>query len=91
LKDRLKTKLGNSETKSSVETLVNEKLGEFLEENPSVGKKIIEKCVRAAKQEKAARKARGFNKTKECPRYFQLPVNLLIAPLLILTLRTIHC
>ena len=41
-----KTKLGNSETKSAVEMLVGEKLAEYLEENPGVGKKIIEKCMR---------------------------------------------
>jgi len=68
-----KTKLGNSETKSSVETLVNEKLGEFLEENPSVGKKIIEKCVRAAEARVAARKARDLTRRKNALDSFQLP------------------
>ncbi|HOJ17217.1 MAG TPA: DNA topoisomerase (ATP-hydrolyzing) subunit B [Ignavibacteriaceae bacterium] len=68
-----KTKLGNSETKSSVETLVNEKLGEFLEENPSVGKKIIEKCVRAAEAREAARKARDLTRRKNALDSFQLP------------------
>ncbi|MFO7446180.1 MAG: ATP-binding protein, partial [Ignavibacteriaceae bacterium] len=52
-----KTKLGNSEVKSVVETIVGEKLSEYLEENPSVGKKIIEKCMRAAEAREASRKA----------------------------------
>ncbi|MHC1737631.1 MAG: DNA topoisomerase (ATP-hydrolyzing) subunit B [Ignavibacteriaceae bacterium] len=68
-----KTKLGNSETKSAVETLVNEKLAEFLEENPAVGKKIIEKCVRAAEAREAARKARDLTRRKNAMDSFQLP------------------
>lgn len=68
-----KTKLGNSETKSAVETLVNEKLAEFLEENPSIGKKIIEKCLRAAEAREAARKARDLARRKNALDSFQLP------------------
>jgi DNA gyrase subunit B len=68
-----KTKLGNSETKSAVETLVGEKLGEFLEENPSVGKKIIEKCMRAAEAREAARKARDLARRKNALDNMNLP------------------
>jgi DNA gyrase subunit B len=68
-----KTKLGNSETKSAVETLVGEKLAEFLEENPSVGKKIIEKCARAAEAREAARKARDLTRRKNALDGMNLP------------------
>jgi len=68
-----KTKLGNSETKSAVETLVGEKLAEFLEENPSVGKKIIEKCLRAAEAREAARKARDLARRKNALDNMNLP------------------
>ena len=68
-----KTKLGNSETKSAVETLVGEKLAEFLEENPSTGKKIIEKCMRAAEAREAARKARDLARRKNALDTLNLP------------------
>jgi len=68
-----KTKLGNSETKSAVETLINEKLGEFLEENPSVGKKIIEKCLMAAEAREASRKARDLTRRKNALDTMNLP------------------
>jgi DNA gyrase subunit B len=68
-----KTKLGNSETKSAVETLVGEKLAEFLEENPSVGKRIIEKCLRAAEAREAARKARDLARRKNALDNMNLP------------------
>ncbi len=68
-----KTKLGNSETKSAVETLVGEKLAEYLEENPSVGKKIIEKCLRAAEAREAARKARDLTRRKNALDGMNLP------------------
>ncbi len=68
-----KTKLGNSETKSVVETMVGEKLSEFLEENPSVGKKIIEKCMRAAEARNAARKARELARRKNALDNMNLP------------------
>ena len=53
-----KTKLGNSEVKGLVESLVNEKLGIFLEENPTVAKKILSKAVDAARARDAAKRAR---------------------------------
>ena len=68
-----KTKLGNSETKSAVETLIGEKLGDFLEENPSIGRKIIEKCARAAEAREAARKARDLTRRKNALDGMNLP------------------
>lgn len=68
-----KTKLGNSETKSAVETLVGEKLAEFLEENPAIGKKIIEKCLRSAEAREAARKARDLSRRKNALDSMNLP------------------
>ncbi len=68
-----KTKLGNSEVKSAVEMIVGEKLAEYLEENPSVGKKIIEKCSRAAEARMAARKARELVRRKNALDTLHLP------------------
>lgn len=59
-----KTKLGNSEVKGIVESLVNEKLTEYLEENPSISKKIITKAVEAARVRDAARRARDLARSK---------------------------
>ncbi|MBR6524285.1 MAG: DNA topoisomerase (ATP-hydrolyzing) subunit B [Clostridia bacterium] len=53
-----KTKLGNSEMRSIVENMVKEKLADFLEENPQVGRAIIEKALLASRARLAARKAR---------------------------------
>jgi len=55
-----KTKLGNSEVKGIVESLINEKLSIFLEENPATAKKIIEKAVDAARARDAAKRARDL-------------------------------
>jgi len=68
-----KTKLGNSEVRSIVEMLVGEKLSEFLEENPAVGKKVIEKCTRAAEAREAARKARELVRRKNVLDTMHLP------------------
>ena len=68
-----KTKLGNSEVRSIVEMLVGEKLSEYLEENPAVGKKIIEKCARAAEAREAARKARDLVRRKNVLDSMHLP------------------
>jgi DNA gyrase subunit B len=59
-----KTKLGNSEVKGLVESLVNEKLTTFFEENPAVAKKIISKGVDAARARDAARRARDIARSK---------------------------
>jgi DNA gyrase subunit B len=59
-----KTKLGNTEVKGIVETIVNDKLGQFLEENPAIAKRIIGKAVDAARAREAARKARDLVRRK---------------------------
>jgi DNA gyrase subunit B len=59
-----KTKLGNSEVKGLVESLVNEKLSIFLEENPAVAKKIVAKAVDAARARDAAKRARDLARNK---------------------------
>jgi len=68
-----KTKLGNSETKGIVESIVGDMLGEFLEENPPVARKIIEKCVSAARSREAARKARDLVRRKSALESGALP------------------
>ena len=59
-----KTKLGNTEVKGIVETILNDKLGAYLEENPAVAKKVIAKAVDAARAREAARKARDLVRRK---------------------------
>ncbi len=59
-----KTKLGNGEVEGLVESIVNEGLGKFFEENSSVANRIIEKAVLAAKAREAARKARDLTRRK---------------------------
>ena len=59
-----KTKLGNSEVKGLVESLINEKLSTFFEENPSIAKKIISKGVDAARARDAAKRARDIARSK---------------------------
>ena len=59
-----KTKLGNTEVKGIVESVVNDKLGQYLEENPAVAKRIISKAVDAARAREAARKARDLVRRK---------------------------
>jgi len=59
-----KTKLGNSEVKGIVESIVNEGLGEFLEENPPVAKRIVLKSLNAAEAREAARKAKALARRK---------------------------
>jgi len=59
-----KTKLGNTEVRSLVEVSVNAKLAEFLEENPSEGRQVVDKAVNAARARNAARKARDLTRRK---------------------------
>jgi DNA gyrase subunit B len=59
-----KAKLGNSDVKGLVESVVNDKLAEFFEEDPATARKIVEKCVRAAQAREAARKARELTRKK---------------------------
>ena len=59
-----KTKLGNSEMRTLVENTVNEKLADFFEENPQVGKLVIEKSLLASRAREAARKAREATRRK---------------------------
>ena len=59
-----KTKLGNSDVQGIVESVVNEELGAYLEEHPSVARRIIDKAVVAARARAAARKARDLTRRK---------------------------
>ncbi len=59
-----KARLGNSEIKGLVESVVNEKLAEAFEEDPGTARRIVEKCVRAAQAREAARKARELTRKK---------------------------
>ncbi|PIN81286.1 DNA topoisomerase (ATP-hydrolyzing) subunit B [Candidatus Woesearchaeota archaeon CG10_big_fil_rev_8_21_14_0_10_32_9] len=68
-----KTKLGNSEVKGIVDSIVTIGLGEFLEENPSAAKGMIEKCINAARAREAARKARELTRRKSILESTTLP------------------
>ncbi|MBJ93165.1 MAG: DNA topoisomerase (ATP-hydrolyzing) subunit B [Rickettsiales bacterium] len=59
-----KTKLGNSNVKGIVESIVNEQLGYFLEMTPSVGKVVVEKAIESLRAREAARKARDLARRK---------------------------
>jgi len=59
-----KMKLGNSEIKGIVESIVNDTLGTYFEENPSVARKIVEKALQASRAREAARKARELTRRK---------------------------
>ena len=68
-----KTKLGNSEVKGIVENIVYDSLSEYLEENPNVARRIIEKALQAAKAREAARKARELIRKKSYIDSLSLP------------------
>ncbi len=68
-----KTKLGNSNIKGLVDSIVTSKLSSFLEENPSFAKLIVNKCVNAAKAREAARKARDLTRRKSVLESGSLP------------------
>jgi DNA gyrase subunit B len=68
-----KTKLGNSEIKGIVTTIVHEKLSEFLDENPKVADVIVHKAISAAQAREAARKARELTRRKSFLESSTLP------------------
>ncbi len=68
-----KTKLGNSEIRTLVENVLTEELSSFFEENPSVGKIILDKCLTAARAREAARKARELTRRKSALDTSTLP------------------
>ncbi len=68
-----KTKLGNSEVRGIVESLFSEKLLQFLDENPTVARKIMDKSLQAARAREAARKARELTRRKSALEVSSLP------------------
>ncbi|MGU3471959.1 DNA topoisomerase (ATP-hydrolyzing) subunit B [Paenibacillus sp. D51F] len=68
-----KTKLGNSEVRGIVESFFAEKLQEFLEENPSVARKIVDKGLQASRAREAAKKARELTRRKSALEVSSLP------------------
>ena len=68
-----KTKLGNSEMKGIVESVVYEELSDFMEENPPLARQIIDKCLMASRAREAARKARELTRRKNALEISSLP------------------
>ena len=68
-----KTKLGNSEVRGIVDSIVTEGLAEFFEENPAITKKILEKSIMASRAREAARKARELTRRKNALEVSSLP------------------
>ncbi len=68
-----KTKLGNSEVRGIVDSIVTEGLSEYFEENPTITKKFIEKAIMAARAREAARKARELTRRKNALEVSSLP------------------
>lgn len=68
-----KTKLGNSEVRGVVEAVVSEAISNFLQENPAVGKSIIDKGLNAARAREAAKKARELTRRKTALESTSLP------------------
>ena len=68
-----KAKLGNSNIKGIVDSVVTERLSSFLEENPSIAKIMMGKCINAAKARDAARKARELTRRKGALSHSSLP------------------
>ncbi len=68
-----KTKLGNSEVRGIVDSIVTEGLTEYFEENPAITKKVIEKAIMASRAREAARKARELTRRKNALEVSSLP------------------
>jgi DNA gyrase subunit B len=68
-----KAKLGNAEVKGQVQAAVSDSLGQYLDENPADGRRIIEKCLTAARAREAARKARDLVLRKGALEGMSLP------------------
>jgi len=68
-----KTKLGNSEIRTLVDSIVSEKLNNFLEENPAVGRAVIDKAILASRAREAARRARDLTRRKNVLEGSTLP------------------
>ncbi len=68
-----KTKLGNSEVRGLVEGIVYDKIGTYLEENPTVAKQLLSKCLDAARARDAARRARELTRRKSALEVGALP------------------
>lgn len=68
-----KTKLGNSEVKSFVESITNEFLAEFFEENPAIAKLVVNRCLEAARAREAAKKAKELVRRKSVLNKTSLP------------------
>jgi len=68
-----KTKLGNTETRAITDSILSEKLEQFMYENPSVGRKIVEKGLMAARARMAAKKARELTRRKSALEVSSLP------------------
>ena len=68
-----KTKLGNSEVRGIVDSIVTEGLTEYFEENPTITKKVIEKAIMASRAREAARKARELTRRKNALEVSSLP------------------
>ncbi|ABS32822.1 DNA gyrase subunit B [Clostridium botulinum] len=68
-----KTKLGNGEVRGIVDTIVGQSIGSFLEENPNVGKIIIEKGLSASRAREAAKRARELTRRKSILESTSLP------------------
>ena len=68
-----KTKLGNSEIRPLVDSMVSDKLSTYLEENPTAARAVLEKCLQAARAREAARKARDLTRRKTALESASLP------------------
>lgn len=68
-----KTKLGNADIRGMVESIVTERLSSFLEENPSIARAIVDKCITAFRAREAARKARELTRRKSVLETLSLP------------------